>query len=87
MFEKGGKPVAGASRSSSHRRLINDDHLKVDTYLRNIDNLWGLGHSEYVVPKPVVPELVTDRQSLFAKQANAEPSIRASIFVKNSTGT
>jgi len=46
-FENGDRgrntPVPDAT-TSELSNLIGDDHFKVDTYLRNIDNLWSLGH-------------------------------------------
>lgn len=87
VFEEGGNPFAGRSGPSYLRMLINDEPSKVDTYLRNIHNLWQLGHKEYVLPKPVIPEPIADRQPLFGKQAKAQPSIQRSIFSRDSAST
>ena len=87
VFETAGNPFAGCSVPSYLRILINDEPAKVDTYLRNIRNLWSLGHKEYVVPKPVIPEPVAHRQPLFETRAKAEASVKKSIFGKASPVT
>jgi hypothetical protein len=60
--------------------LVQDDCQKVDTYLRNIHNLWNLGHKEYKVPPVVIPKPNTERKSLFSREGKSEPSVRRSIF-------
>lgn len=53
------KPIfKSSSPQPEYGWLINDSFERVDTYLRNIDNLWSLGSRKYVAPKYVEPVMI-----------------------------
>jgi len=55
MFDK--SLVHGAPHQTDLKGIINDGAEKVDTYVRNIDNLWSIGSKPFSVQqKPIKPQ-------------------------------